>query len=283
MNEERRHLSASQLEMFARCPESWRRRYVEREIIPPKLAMLKGSAVHSAAEHNMRQKMESREDIDAEQIADFAVNAFDEKLKHDGYMLGKDESANDIAPMRDVVAGLALSHATQQAPEYQPIAVEHKFTIDLPALSHDVVGVIDLVDEAGTVVDFKTTSRVTSQLDADMSTQLSMYAASRMAVDEKAQSVNVRLDILVEASARRAVRRAVVESTRDKSDLPILGRKIAVVSKSIDAGLFPPAPVGSWYCSEGWCGYWSTCPYVNSERIAASKQVEQAMKVLQGE
>lgn len=274
---ERPHLSASQLDMFARCPEQWRRRYVEREIIPPRLAMLKGGAVHAGAETNMRQKIESGVDLPKSEIVEAAVSSYEMKIKADGYQLKEGETKKDVDGTRDLVATLAEAHAEKQAPEYQPKEVEKKFRIELPALSHDVVGVIDLVTASGEVVDFKTTGKMMNAADAEESVQLSLYAAAQ----EGAEEVTVKLDVLVEPSARLPVRRQLIHATRDKTDLPIVARRVSVVSKTIDAGLFPPAPVGSWWCSENWCGYWASCPYINSERIAANRLTEEALKILQ--
>lgn len=273
---DRKHLSASQLEMFCRCPEQWRRRYLERDIIPPRLAMLKGTAVHAGAEHNMRQKIQTHQDLPPEEIVNAAVAAYETKLHVEGYTVPESDSAKTVADTKDLVAQMAEQHALQQAPEYQPVAVESRFRIELPAINHDVVGVIDLLTDKGEVVDFKTTKRKMSADDAEASVQLSLYAAASNVPDE----VTVKLDVLIEPGARTPIRRQLIEAKRDKTDLPIIARRVAVVSKSIDAGLFPPAPVGSWWCSESWCGYWSSCPYVNSERIAASKQVQKAMEIL---
>ena len=273
---QRKHLSASQLEMFAKCPESWRRRYIEKEVIPPRLAMLKGSALHKAAEHNMRQKMQTREDLMVDEIVDFAVNAFEEGVKG-GYQLADNESKAEVGDYKKLVDAMATTHAEWQAPDYQPVAVEEKFVISLPSIEHDIVGVIDLVDESGAVIDFKTSSKKMTEADVDTSIQLGLYAAA-----QNKNEVAVKLDVLIEPSARLPSRRQLIEGTRDNSDLPVIAKRVAVVSKTIEAGLFPPAPVGSWWCSESWCGYWNTCPYVNSERIANSKEVKKAMAILEG-
>lgn len=273
----RPHLSASQIEMFNKCPESWRRRYLEREIIPPKLAMLKGTAVHAGAEVNFRQKVDSHQDLPTTEIIDAAVSKFETTIKHDGYQLGSDESELDVSKTKDAVALMAATHAAEQAPDYQPTEVEKQFRLELPAITHDLVGVIDLVTDKGEVVDFKTAGKKMSQDDANASTQLTVYAAAKNPDGES----TVKLDVLIAPTVKMPVRRQVIESSRDKSDLPILAKRVAVVSKTIDAGLFPPAAVGSWWCSEGWCGYWATCPYVNSERIAASRKVAEAMKILE--
>jgi hypothetical protein len=279
-NEQRRpHLSATQLDMFAKCPESWRRRYVEKDIIPPKIAMFKGRAVHKAAEVNMRQKIESRVDLPSSEIVDAAVAEYETCLKAEQYELAPGENEKTAAKQKDVVASMAQIHAEQQAPEYQPAAVEQFFKIELPALSHDIVGYIDLITEDKKVVDFKTSKRSLSIADTEQSVQLSLYAAS-MAGGGK-DDVLVRLDVIVEGGVRSPAKRQVLEATRDKTDLPVLANRIAVVSKTIDANLFPPAAPGSWWCSENWCGYWRSCPYVNSERIQVNREVEKAIKVLE--
>jgi hypothetical protein len=263
--------------MFAKCPESWRRRYLEGDVIPPKVAMFKGRAVHSAAELNMKQKLESHVDLPVAEIVGAAVATFETCLKAESYELAPGESKATISKSVDTVAGMAEAHALTQAPEYQPKAVEHFFKIELPALTHDVVGYIDLITEDNKIVDLKTSKRAMSQTDTEASTQLSLYAA---AMSDLAPELTVRLDVLIEGSVKRPVRRQVLDATRDKTDLPVIGRRLAVVSKTIDAGLFPPAPVGAWWCSESWCGYWRSCPYVNSERVAASRQIDKVLEIL---
>jgi len=275
------HLSASSLELFAKCPEAWRRRYIENEKIPPRLSMHKGKALHAGAELNMRQKIETREDLEPALVAEFAVQTFRDSVKHDGYELSKNESAKTVDSMTRSVEQLTTVHMTEQAPAYQPTAVEKRFKIELPSLAHDLVGVIDLETEASEVVDFKSARRAYAGTEADHSPQLTIYAASQAAIVD--QPITVKLDVVIEPSARKPARRQLIESTRDKSDLPIIGRRLAVVSRTIEAGLFPPASVGSWWCSESWCGYWHSCPYVNSERIQAARSIDQAIQVLTGE
>lgn len=277
-NPKRPHLSASQLEMFAKCPESWRRRYLEGEVIPPKLAMIRGKSVHSAIEENMRQKIESHQDLPAADLSAFAVNEFEMQVKHGVFALDEGDKPSDVSKMKYTVESMAIAHAELQAPEYQPVKVEEKGTIPLPMLDHDLVYVVDMVTDANEIVDFKTKKRRGNEDDADQSVQLSVYAAAM--INDNQEEITVKLDSLIEASARKPVTRDLVTATRDKTDLPILGRRVAVVSKAIKSGLFPPASPGSWWCSESWCGYWSTCPYVNSERRAVSLQVKKAMEIL---
>jgi hypothetical protein len=264
--------------MFAKCPESWRRRYLEGDVIPPKLAMVRGKSVHAAIEENMQQKIESHQDLPASDLVAFAVNEFEMEVKHGVYTLDEGDTQSDVSKMKYTIESMATAHAELQAPEYQPVAVEERFTIPLPMLDHDIVGVVDMRSDANEIVDFKTKKRKSSEEDADQSIQLSVYAAA--VLSDSQDEVTVKLDCLIEASARKPVTRDLVTATRDRTDLPILGRRVAVVSKAIGSGLFPPASPGSWWCSESWCGYWNTCPYVNSERRAVSLQVKKAMEIL---
>ena len=75
------HLSATQLTMYWRCPEQYRRRYLEGETIPPAIALIQGGAFHVGCETNFKQKVGTHEDLPASQIADVAVASFDDRLK----------------------------------------------------------------------------------------------------------------------------------------------------------------------------------------------------------
>jgi hypothetical protein len=121
------HASNTQIEMLCRCGESYRRRYIEGEIIPPGIAALKGTGLHRAAETNMRQKIDSHVDLPAREIVDAAVSAFETQV-HGGLSLTDEEMGRGasivVGEAKDDVAELADVHARQQAPDYQPILVE---------------------------------------------------------------------------------------------------------------------------------------------------------------
>lgn len=264
------HLSASQLESFCRCPEAYRRRYAEGEIIPPGIAMLVGSGFHRGAEANMRQKVESREDMPAKEIVDMAVAGFEAEIGK-GYILNDAEASVGseivIGEAKDSVATFAQLHAKEQAPDYQPIMVEHPVRIELPG-PRDLVGIIDLADEQQRVTDFKTGGRRKSQEDADGSVQLTVYAAA-FQVETGSPPSEVRLDTAVKTKTK--MYRDVITSTRDADDFAALASRINVVTDAIDRGSFPPATPGAWWCSSRFCGYYSTCPFINPKRGRAAQ------------
>ena len=271
MGAKKAHLSASQVDMFCRCPEAYRRRYIEGEIIPPGFAMLKGTGVHAGAEENFRQKISSHEDLPIVDIVDAAVAGFEGAVAGGYAMTEDEESRGSKTVIEEVVADvveMATLHGEEQAPDYQPVQVEEYVRIELPNHSRDIVGVIDLVDDQDRVVDFKTAGKKKSQGAADNSTQLTIYAAAHKSATGRDAS-EVRLDTVVRTKTKTS--RSVVTSTRDDADFGALANRINAVTGSIDAGTFTPAVPGSWWCGPKWCGYWDTCPFVNSERKEKSK------------
>lgn len=264
---DRPYLSATQLESVCRCGEAYRRRYIEREIIPPGIAMLKGTGFHLGAKFNMRQKIESRIDLPAKDIVAFAVSSFDDATKG-GYLLSDDETAigaaNVIGKAKDDLAEMADVHATIQAPDYQPVLVEETIRIELPG-PRDLLGILDLADDQDRVTDFKTAGKSKSQADADDNVGLTVYSLTFKARTGRMPKA-VRLDSVIQTKTKTS--RQVVTSERTEHDFVALSNRINAVTKAIEAGNFVPASPGNWYCSPKWCGYWSTCPHVNSHRKA---------------
>lgn len=268
------HISQTQLESYCRCPEAYRRRYLEKEIIPPGIAAIKGTSMHHSAAVNFRQKIDTREDIPVSEFKELAAESF-ETAVHGGFVLSEEDQQRSVGIVlgeaKDQAVAMAEFHATSQAPEYQPILVEKSVRIVLPNSSRDLLGIIDLADDSDRVVDFKTSGKRKSQGDADSSVQLTVYAASFMAVTGR-QPKEVRLDTIVQTS--KAIDRDVLSSERGPADYSALAHRLDVVTTAIDSGSFPPATPGAWWCSDKWCGYWRTCRFVNSERRLASEVAE---------
>lgn len=265
------HISPSQLESYCRCPEAYRRRYLDGQVIPPGIAQMKGTGFHRGAELNMRQKLESHRDLPTSDIVDCAIASFAENVK-----VGCELTADERSRGKDIVVGeavdalrtMATVHAEKQAPEYQPVLIEEKVRIELPNAPRDLLGIIDLADDKQRVVDFKTGGKKKTQNDADDSVQLTVYAAAYHARTGRPPS-ELRLDTVVQTKTKTFSQ--VVSTTRGEPDFSALANRINAVTKSIEAGSFPPATPQSWWCSDRYCGYHSTCPYVNSERKSAAQ------------
>lgn len=272
---EKPHISATQLTMFLKCEEQWRRRYICQEIIPPGIALIMGGAFHVGAEVNFKQKIETHRDLPAKDIVDAAVAAFDQKAAGE-LVLTEEETSRGaktvLGEAKDELAGLAECHAYEQAPDYQPVAVEHKTRIVFPNATHDLLGITDLRDDQGRVVDFKTAGKKPPQADADTSVQLTIYAAAHR-IETGADPSEVRLDAVTKT---KTPKRHVISSSRGEGDYRALVSQVNAMFSTVgllsQAGVepWPAASVGAWWCSAKFCGYWATCPHVNSERREAA-------------
>ena len=276
------HISPTQLTMYFRCGESYRRRYVEGERIPPGISAHKGKGMHKGAQVNYAQKVTTFRDLSRQDIIDAAVDAFDQACATDGFVMTAEEQARGeqaiVAEARDQTADFADAFARHQAALYQPIEVEQAVRVELPSAPRDLFGYIDLVaiDSAAiaagqeitdqiprSVIDFKTSGKAKPQSEADESIQLTYYAAAHH-VRHGFPVRDVRLEVLV--SGAKGVRRQVLVSDRTQADLRAFVNRTNAMLAGIEAGVFTPAAPGSWWCAKKWCGYWSTCPYVNAER-----------------
>jgi hypothetical protein len=259
--------------MYARCPEQYQRRYIQREIIPPGIAMIQGTAVHVGAKINFTQKIESHADLHVVDIIDASAAAFDAEISG-GYVLADDEvlrgASTVLGEAKDQTVKMARVHAEQQAPDYQPVAVEHATRILLPAASHDLLAITDLRDDQDRVTDFKTAGKRKPQSEADTSLQLTVYAAA-FEHDCGRSARELRLDTVVKT---KTPTRQVLTTSRTPRDIQCLANRINAVLAAIQAGSFPPCPPDSWMCCPKFCGYHRDCAYVSQERRSAAETGE---------
>lgn len=263
---DRPHLSPSAIDLYCKCPEAYRRRYLEGELIPPGVAIAKGKGVHGGAQTNFRQKLISHADLAVSDIVDASVAAFEAEVDFRELAFSSEEAGRGVrivlAEAKDDVAEMASVHGEQQAPDYQPVMVEQQLRVTIPDSTHDLLGYVDLVADSrlGRVVaDFKTGRKSKAQADADTSTQLTYYAAATTIQTGVAPDA-VLLDVLVQQA--KGVKRQRLVSQRGAADYAALSHRVNAVLAGVKAGVFPPTVPGAWWCSDRWCGYHATCPYV---------------------
>jgi hypothetical protein len=263
--QEKQHFSSSQLDHFCLCPESYRQWYIEKNRVPPTVHMARGTGMHAGAAFNLAQKIKSGVDLPRQDIIAAGVAEF-EAATRDGLMLTRDEAEQGaksvVASVKDDLVAILDCHAKTQAPDYQPIFVEQAVRIELPKAPRDLLAVLDVgtIDE---VSDFKTAKRSKSQADLDSSIQLTVYSIA-FAVLTGDPPKTVALDTIVQT--KKETKRQKLVGTRDEADYQALANRINAVQHAIDAGSFPPAMPGSWKCSEKYCGYFRSCPFVNGSR-----------------
>lgn len=258
----------SALNDFELCGESFRRKHIAKEPALPGTAALRGGAVHVGAQANHQQKRESHKDLPKKDVVDAAVAGFEEKKAREGFRLTPEELKVGVKPVIartiDSVVSLAGLYADGVAPRLQPDLVEQEAAFDLPG-GIRFGGRLDL-STAEKIVDIKTASRSKSQKDADESLQGTMYWLLYRALTGR-DPISFDLEVLVDLKTPRA---QTLTTTRGTRDIQVLVNRANVMLRSIKAGLFAPAQVGSWVCCPKWCGFFSDCPFVNGERLAAA-------------
>jgi len=258
------HISPSQVASYTRCGEAYRRRYIEHEIIPPTIALHKGSAIHKGANFNFSQKIKSRVDLKPKEVVDFSVASFESSIKEKDLTLSSEDGSKSkvdiVAQAKDRTAQVAGILIKDSAPKFQPKSTEEEVYITLPSSSHNLKGFIDLETEDERIVDYKTSSRATwNQEKTDRDFQLTFYAMAYRSKNGK-DPKEVAVENLIDGG--KQVRVAPFVSRRGWNDYDAAIKRLNAVLNGINAGVYSPAHDGAWWCAPAYCGYWHSCPYV---------------------
>lgn len=259
-------LSISAMDTLSRCGEQYRRRYIEREIIPPGVALLVGRGVDASVDKNLTHKITTEGALlTTEEVTDTARDAFVREWSASEIALSEEELQDGIEKTKDAgidkTVRLARLHSERLAPVIRPTAVQRKWRIALPNYPMDLIGKTD-IEEVDAVRDTKTSGKSPRENEADLSNQLTLYALARRVLD-RATTMKVALDYLVDLKKPRAV---TVESTRDDEDFRVMLRRIEVAMRAIEQGVFVPAAQTEWFCNLRWCGYARTCAYFRGRK-----------------
>lgn len=272
----KKHLSATQLGMIEKCGVQYQFRYLDKVVAkPPGASLHVGRGVHHAVEQDLREKIADAVLLPDEEIAELARAGTLASIEESGLSLEKHDSiAAEKGAAVDKAVRLAELHHVELAPALNPVHVERKFRVELQGYPYDLVGVIDVEEEhewtdgdaGGTVSvvrDTKTAAKSPNKNAADVSEQLTMYAAGKLAVDG-ALPAKLVLDHLVD-NKTPVIR--TLETTRDMEDVQMLLRRVERAAEVIESGAFMPAnPATDWYCSQKWCGYFDQCPFARAPK-----------------
>jgi len=250
MSEERRY-SVSQIQCYLACPLKYRFQYVEqlpKAFRPAGLAF--GGTIHAAVEWLGRARMQGEEPRLEDLLQVFSDDWFAQNL--DPLEFSPGESKDSL----ERKARVMLEVYQQATTGRRPAAVEEHFALEIAdpqtgeCLGIPFRGIVDLVEDDGTLVDLKTAARAMPQADVDRHLQLSTYA---LAVCLRTGSVpKLRLDVLLKGSKPRLER---IETSRSVPDLAWTAHLLQRTSWAIEEGSFFPNP--SWRCTE--CEYREPC------------------------
>jgi len=253
-------ITNSMLNMFQRCPEQFRRRFLEGEIIPPGISARIGTSLHRAAEENHRYKLMKGEDLPKDYLQDLARDTYKTLIENEGVYLAPEELTEAqklIAEGLDTAVTLTGLYRDRIAPEIKPYLIEKEIFIQVDDLPVPFRGTLDLITEDHLIIDFKTTSQKWSQEKADGLLQPTFYWF--MAKAEGISPNKFVFKILIKKSHPEV---QTLETTRTEEDLWALIQRARVLIQAIEKGVFPPTNPENWWCSPRFCGYYATCPYI---------------------
>lgn len=179
------HVSASSLTMFARCPEQWRQRYCLGKRSAPSAAAIVGKADHQALAFNFEQKIETREDLPAAEVAELFAHTYEGELDMYGgatevewgrtRLTGAD-AKKAAAKTKDQGIELVALYTLTVAPTVQPTDVEVFFQVETEGVPVRIDGYIDVETET-TLIERKTAQRTLSKPNPDWIVQGRIYQA----------------------------------------------------------------------------------------------------------
>ncbi|MFH2033126.1 MAG: PD-(D/E)XK nuclease family protein [Candidatus Margulisiibacteriota bacterium] len=239
----------SSLNTILRCPEQFRRRYLEGEIIPPGIAAGRGTGVHKANDVNLSQKIVSKIDLPVDDLKDAARDGFVESFKN-GIYLAKEEVASKTKilneGLNDTLRLTELYHS-EVAPEIVPIEVEKEFLVQLDGVPLPIAGRMDIEQEAK-VDDLKTATKSWSEGRINQEIQPIVYSLAHLQLTGTLPLFTYHILVALKASTKRQIQSTHV------SDKQIQALRFTLITfcKALDAGVFLPANPAEWYCDEKW-------------------------------
>ncbi len=246
------HISFTQLNMLLRCGEQYRRRYIQKEIIPPSGSMVRGRSAHKAEEFNFKQKITTNTDLPIEIVKD----TFSDEWERNKYNiqwteeeLDGDSPAKREGKYKDVGISLIEVYHTELAPQAHPIAVEDKFTVQFEGGYPELTGIIDRIDGGDNIIDLKFVGKSPSIDDLAKDIQITSYDFG-FRHKYKMKPYLLKKEYAVATKKPKTV---IQESKpRDDETLNRFLRRLESAMGAIGKGNFLPASHGWWGCSQKW-------------------------------
>lgn len=244
-------LSASKVGAYLGCPLKYRFQYVDKIDRPWRPAALAfGSSVHAAAEWLRKEQLAGRRPEAEAVLAVFDADWYAQNVEP--LVFAKNDSKESLGAKGRAMLRLYVDHMLKRTPK----SAEKRFTVDLvdpqtgEILDVRLSGIIDAIEDDGTVVELKTAGRTLEAGGLERHLQLSLYALASFLTDH--QLPRLRLELLLKTKTPRL---ETHETTRTVEDLSWTVRLVEGVASASEAGHFFPNP--SWRCTE--CEYYAHC------------------------
>jgi RecB family exonuclease len=251
------YLSVSSLALFWRCPERWRRRYLERQREPQTGAMVVGKAVGAVITAHYAARM-AGERLSVADCDDLVVAEFEECAARPLTDFGQE----DPSELREQSREALRAYLAELAPSVRPVSVERRFELRFDGVEWSIVGYLDVEDESGDTIDVKVGAKHVSEARAERDPQATLYALARRA--EGLPTGRFLFHSIRRGPIRSGERCLVVPAPRTAAALTAMEARIAQTARQIgrcaETGNWPLSTPDGWWCSPGQCRFWSSCP-----------------------
>lgn len=250
----------SAADTYLRCPEQYRRRYIEGKKSPPGVALIEGTSHHHAMEHDNKSKRDKGKQLPAKHLTELFEAKLDEEHEKAEQACAEakvkfDWEGEDRGRLLARAKVLHVDWHGRHSAAFDPEGVEETFSKDVQARGQSFIayGQVDLTTKAKAVWDYKTSNKAKRQEDVDQNLQLSLYSWTKGYTD-------VGIIALVKTATPYI---QVVKSTRTPGQHIWAMNVLAAVVDGIRRGSFPLTNPGQfpkpWWCSAKFCGYWDNC------------------------
>jgi len=189
-----KHLSATSIGMFRRCPEQFRHRYILGEKERPGEGLVIGSAFHEGVEYNYAQKIQSHEDRPTAEVVEYLQDVgvpkvLEEQGGAEEIAWDGDDAVKGVDLLRRDSERILIRYHEDVVPRIQPISLEEQLYIRDDRLPVPIIGYVDVrsayemaMDTTSVwvpdrIIDTKTGKQSVSKLKPSWMLQATIYSA----------------------------------------------------------------------------------------------------------
>ena len=242
-------LSASSIQTFLRCAKQWYYAYILAIKAPPSLKQVLGTAGHAALAVNLRQKMETLEDLPLAAVLDAYSDNWDQSV-----IDAKVEEDEDPGEFKDSGVQAVSLYQKDLSPSIMPIWVEQPIQFEVNNIPYS--GYVDLVDHLERVRDHKFSGRKPSG-------QQYMLNMTGYAIAYRHLTGRTEADVVIDTIVRykKGPEHRPVASGGPVSDhtIQVFAGIVEGVSQQITKGRFLPNGIVGTPPACSWCGYTDIC------------------------
>lgn len=262
------HVSPTQLELLSRCPEAYRRRYLQKERERFSGALALGRATDDAISFNLAQKIATHTDLSETDVVDVFAQSLVDAVDQNGGSGEVSWGESDYNATQATGLGLVKAWHSDRAPSVQPIAVQRKIEYAPASLPVKVVGRSDFETLEATH-ELKTAARRESKPKPTWWLQAVVYAAENGKRVELEVGVKNKAPYWLTSSDAEGLRVEPVASSIVERLIGTRLRQMHTYFLQYGADeMWPDATLHPWSC--GFCGFRPSCGWWEHEREVAA-------------